>query len=184
MGGQRQATSCSATSLVLHTLLTLCCWSYTLLLVLPGTGPHHHRSCVPDMVPRGFLSVHAQRRSRLRVACWLCSERALSADTHPASSRHAIELVHKPIPLCLRGAHSSARDPLRLVVLNRLVLRLHGRYASCTAVYTLVARPLRYHPAVTASDATPVATASVCSVAGPRGPINLAGAVKVLNVLK
>ena len=91
------------------------------------------------------------------------------------------------------GSRSRRRDQPGSVgpwvrVLDRLVLRLHGRYASCTAVYTLVARPLRYHPAVTANDATGtatgVATASVCSVAGPRGPINLAGAVKVLNVLK
>ena len=125
LGGQ--VTSCSATALVLHfayTLLTLRCWSYTSLLVPRGPD----RTTIGPASRTWYLAgpcpfTHGASPA-VRVACWLCSARTDGADTHDPS-RHAIELMHKPIPLCLRGARLTARDPLRLVVFAHH--RLHTR---------------------------------------------------------
>ena len=107
-----------------YTLLTLRCWSYTSLLVPRGPD----RTTIGPASRTWYLAgpcpfTHGASPA-MRVACWLCSARTDGADTHDPS-RHAIELMHKPIPLCLRGARLTARDPLRLVVLAHH--RLHTR---------------------------------------------------------
>ena len=145
LGGQ--VTSCSATALVLHfayTLLTLRCWSYTSLLVPRGPD----RTTIGPASRTWYLAgpcpfTHGASPA-MRVACWLCSARTDGADTHDPS-RHAIELMHKPIPLCLRGARLTARDPLRLVVLAHH--RLHTRRLQVLErLPRIMSLPLRTRP--------------------------------------
>ena len=100
--------------------LTLRCWY------------HGDRTALPSVLRPGPGTSRVLVRSRTapvppcasHVGYGLCSARTDGADTHDPS-RHAIELMHKPIPLCLRGARLTARDPLRLVVFAHH--RLHTR---------------------------------------------------------
>ena len=135
-------------------------WSYTLLTLCLHFAVgltlrcwyHGDRTALPSVLRPGPGTSRVLVRSRTapvppcasHVGYGLCSARTDGADTHDPS-RHAIELMHKPIPLCLRGARLTARDPLRLVVFAHH--RLHTRRLQVLErLPRIMSLPLRTRP--------------------------------------